>query len=425
MSINFARLGSANTYDNALGNLSDRQAGLSTLQEKLTAGKRVVRASDDPTAAAQAERALNRISRIASDLRALESQRSTITIAESTLGDVTNTLQEFRELVVSAGNGSQTPADRATIAGQLSGLRDQIFTLANRKDTNGQPLFSALGSALAPFTGPKTLPLDYTFNGQAGQAASGEFSIPSALDGESAFMLQPARDGAYDVTTSAIPAGRQFTPGPVTITDASQVSNNKYTITITNVALGATPGSGVATYDITGYDITTGLPSGFTSTGNTTAEFSSTLPVTVPLTGAPGLGLSMTLTGDPRPGDSITLTPAPSIFSVLDTAIRNIGGAANGVDAARAVAQALSNIDIGMGRVSAIRGQAGDLLNRADSINTDQDKRAIQMEADRSRAEDMDMVKGISEFQNQQTGYQAALQSYAQIQKLSLFNYLG
>ena len=419
MNVNFSRLGSANTYDNALGNLSDRQAGLSTLQEKLTAGKRVVRASDDPTAAAQAERALNRISRIATDLRALESQRSTITIAESTLGDVTNTLQDFRELVVSAGNGSQTPADRATIAGQLSGLRDQIFTLANRKDTNGQPLFSALGSALAPFTGPNAPPQDYTFNGKPGQTASGEFSIPSALDGESAFMLQPARDGAYDVTTSAIPAGRTFKTGPVTITDSSQVTNDTYTLTITNMALGATPGSGVATYDITG------LPSGFTSTGNTTAEFSSTLPVTVPLAGVPGLGLSMTLTGDPRPGDSITLTPAPSLFSVLDTTIRNIAGAANGVDAARAVAQALSNIDIGMGRVSAIRGQAGDLLNRADSISTDQGKRSIQMEADRSRAEDMDMVKGISEFQNQQTGYQAALQSYAQIQKLSLFNYLG
>jgi flagellar hook-associated protein 3 FlgL len=417
MSTTFSRLGSANTYDNALGNLSDRQAGLSTLQEKLTAGKRVVRASDDPTAAAQAERALNRISRIATDLRALESQRSAITIAESTLGDVTDTLQSFRELVVSAGSGSQTSADRAIIAGQLSGLRDQIFTLANRKDTNGQPLFSALGSALAPFTGPNAPPQDYTFNGQPGQTSSSEFAIPFALDGESAFMLQPARDGVYDVTTSAIPANRQLKTGPVTVTNASQVSTDTYTITITNVAFGATPGTGVATYDITG------LPSGFTSTGNTSAEFSSTLPVTVPITGAPGL--SMTLTGDPRPGDTLTLTPTPSVFSVLDIAIRDIGGATTGADAARAVAQALSNIDIGMNRVSAIRGQAGDLLNRADRISTDQGKRSIQMEADRSRSEDMDMIKGISDFQNQQTGYQAALQSYAQIQKLSLFNYLG
>ena len=80
---------------------------------------------------------------------------------------------------------------------------------------------------------------------------------------------------------------------------------------------------------------------------------------------------------------------------------------------------------LGLNRVSAVRGQAGDLLNRADRISADQSKRSVQMEADRSRAEDMDMVKGISDFQNQQTGFQAALQSYAQVQKLSLFNYIG
>jgi flagellar hook-associated protein 3 FlgL len=34
------------------------------------------------------------------------------------------------------------------------------------------------------------------------------------------------------------------------------------------------------------------------------------------------------------------------------------------------------------------------------------------------------MVKGISDFQNQQTGYQVAMQTYAQIQKLSLFDFI-
>jgi flagellar hook-associated protein 3 FlgL len=37
----------------------------------------------------------------------------------------------------------------------------------------------------------------------------------------------------------------------------------------------------------------------------------------------------------------------------------------------------------------------------------------------------MDMVKGLSDFNTQQTAYSVALQTYAQIQKLSLFNYLG
>ena len=85
----------------------------------------------------------------------------------------------------------------------------------------------------------------------------------------------------------------------------------------------------------------------------------------------------------------------------------------------------MHNIDIGMSRVSSVRGQAGELLNRADRIADNQSKRSIQLEGARSRAEDLDMIKGISDFQNQQTGYQAALQSYAQVQRLSLFNFIN
>lgn len=417
MSTSFSRLGSANTYDNAVSNLSNRQTALSGLQENLTSGKRVVRASDDPTGAAQAERALTRIKRIATDQRALESQRSAITIAESTLGDVSDALQNFRELVVSAGSGGQTSVDRKTIVNQLAGLRDQIFSLSNRKDSNGQPLFSALGSALAPFTGPTAPPLDYTFNGLPGQSASNEFAIPSTLDGDSAFMLQSARDGVYNVSTSTIPSTRTLTTSNVTVTNTALVTNSAYNIAIANVDTTTVPGTTTVTYDVTENPNITGPFNGLT------ASYPSTQSANFAVTAMPGL--SLTITGTPAIGDTLAVTASPSIFSVLDNAIRDIGSAVNGNAATQAVAQALGNIDVGMTRVSAIRGQAGDLLNRADNITSDQTKRSIQMEADRSRAEDMDMIQGLSDFQKQQTGYQVALQSYAQIQKLSLFNYIS
>lgn len=72
-------------------------------------------------------------------------------MAESTLGESTSLIQRFRELVVSAGNTSYNTRDRETIALQLTGLRDQIFSLANRTDSNGIPLFGGLGSAGEPF----------------------------------------------------------------------------------------------------------------------------------------------------------------------------------------------------------------------------------------------------------------------------------
>jgi len=177
-------------------------------------------------------------------------------------------------------------------------------------------------------------------------------------------------------------------------------------------------------------------------TGLTTAIYSTTenpsvsgviAPVTVtyPIGSNPSLtissvpGLSFTVSGTPKTNDTIRLDARPSVFSVLDDAIADIASAPNNNAATQSVSQALHNIDIGMQRISAERSKAGDLLGRADRISANQETRSIELEGDRSRAEDLNMVKGIADFQNQQTGYSAALQTYAQIQKLSLFNFIS
>ena len=424
--MSLTRLGSANAYDVALTNLGNRQSNLSTLQASLTSGKKINQASDDPTGAAQAERAITRMARITADQRALSAQKNSIAQAESTLGDVTTALQSFRQLVVSAGNAAMTPADRTTVAQQLQALRDQIFAAANSKDSNGMPLFAGLGSTATPFVAPAQAGGAYTFNGQPGQQASSSTQITPTLDGSGAFMSQPARDGSYNVSTSAIlPATRTLTTGTVSVTNPTQVTGSSYSITFNTVDATTTPGTTTATYTIT--DTTQGTsfppvsvsyPTG--SSASITVADSAGPPV---VQGMPGL--SMTISGTPQAGDTLTVAPQNSLFSTLDAAIAGIGGAANANAANQAVSQALGNLDIGMSKVSAARGQAGALLNLADTINNNQTQNSTQLEATRSSAEDIDMIQAISDFQNQQTGYSAALQSYAQIQKLSLFNYLG
>lgn len=417
MSNSIYRLGTANMYDNALRNLGTRQTNLSNLQENLTSGKRVVRASDDPVSAAQAERAINRLARIQTEQRALETQRNAIAQAESALGDAVDLVQNFRELVVNAGSAALTPNDRNTIANQLQGLREQLLEVANRKDTNGIPLLSALGSALAPFLGPLSTSPDYSFEGLPGQTASSGVSIPNTLDGEAAFMFDPQRDGVYTAGVSAIPSSRSLNTTAVTPVDPSLVTGDNYTITFSAVGPGATPGTTTATYTLT--NTTTGA----VSPAVVVPDYPTDKPVTIAINSIPGL--SFDIKGNPATGDTITLQPSPSMFSTLDNAIRDIRSAPDSNAAAQAVGQALGNMDIGLERLHNMRGYAGELLNRADRITGDQEKRSIQLEGDRSRAEDLDMIQGISDFQNQQVGYEAALKSYAQVQKLSLFNFIS
>jgi flagellar hook-associated protein 3 FlgL len=417
MSSPFTRLGTANAYDSSLYNIATRQSALANLHDKLTSGKRVASASDDPTSAAIAERSLTRISRLAADQRALDSQNNAIALAETTLGEITETLQSFRELVVSAGNGGHSAAERQSIAFQLTGLRDQIIASSNLTDTNGLPLFGALGSALTPFTGPQATAPDYTFAGLPGQAASQSVAIPSALDGDSAFMLHPARDQSFNVSVSTAGASNTLRSGAVAVSNASLVTSDSYQVQITGVDTTTSPGNTIVQYSVT--NTTLGTP----PVSYSTAPYVTGQTASIAVTGMSGL--AMTLSGAPAVGDKVNVNPNASIFSVMDNAIKDLTSATNSNAVGQAVGQALNNLDIGMQRVSIVRGQAGDLLGRAERITSNLQKRNVQLESDRSAAEDMDMVKGISDFNNLQTGYQAALQTYAQVQKLSLFNFIG
>lgn len=403
------RLATANTYDNTLANITNRQAGLADLQEKLSAGKKVVRPSDDPTGAAQAERALTRSTRVDVEVRALNLQRNSVAMAEGTLGNSIDLLQTIRQLMVSAGDAAYNPSDRRSIAEEMAGLRDQLFTYANKKDTNGIPLFSGLGSASQPFV---DVPAGVVYNGIPGSRSSTAVSIPGTMDGQAVWMSVPTGNGVFNMALGGANTGELWTDVGQ-IADPSLLTGNNYTVTF-NVSATVPP---VTTYDVS---MTTVVPPIVTTPVLTAQPYTDGQDIAFD-------GLTFVARGVPANGDTVNITPSTrdDLFALLDQAITAIRGAGNGHQLAQDLSLALSQIDSGMERVQSARSQAGELLKRADIIEGTQEEKSIQLAADRSRAEDMDMIKGISEFQNQQTGYDAALKTYAQIQRLSLFNYLG
>lgn len=401
MSNIFSRVSTASTYDAALRNITIRQNALVTAQEQLSSGKRVMRASDDPTAAAQAERAVTRQGRIETDQRALEAQRNSMAAAESTLGDSVSALQSFRELVVAAGNGGYSATDRESIAQQLTTLRNQIFSYANQKDSNGLPFFSGLGSSETPFSDTAG---GVVFQGLAGQTGSSDVAVPGSLDGNATWMSVPTGNGMFEIKLGTNTGTAWADTGKVT--NPSALTGNNYTLTF-----GTDPTTGEPTYSV---------PTSTPAIANQPYKDGETIAFD---------GLSFVVKGNPAAGDTMTLgdSTRDSLFGAMDKAIsgvRNLGSANPG-PLTHSITKTLAELDTGLSRLHAVRGFAGDLLNRVDRINSTQEGRAVQLEGDRSRAEDLDMIKGISDFQSNQTGYSAALSSYAQIQKLSLFNYLN
>jgi len=224
-------------------------------------------------------------------------------------------------------------------------------------------------------------------------------------------MSVPTGNGVFAVTAASGNAGTaQVTADRVTDPALAGDGHTYQVKFAVDVATGAT------TYDVIDQTPppatpTSGLPTTQTYTSPTTISFA---------------GRAIDIAGAPANGDSFTVSPSTqtSVFQVLDDTIAAIRSG-NPTTVSSGIAQGLSQIDFAMSRLSDARGLAGELLNRADRIQSDLDTRGTQLEAQRSSAEDLDMIKAFSDFQNQSTAHQAALQSYAQVQKLSLLNYLN
>jgi flagellar hook-associated protein 3 FlgL len=143
-------------------------------------------------------------------------------------------------------------------------------------------------------------------------------------------------------------------------------------------------------------------------------------------------GQSVTINGDPAEGDRFTLDPSTrslDIFEALDRLIGALGGTRDsdetgGAKIMQAVNSGLRDVDAVIRHVQATRAQAGAMLTRLDAMDERAADRKLAAVTVQSDAEDVDMVESISAFQSQQTGYQAALQSYASVQRMSLFDYL-
>jgi flagellar hook-associated protein 3 FlgL len=140
-------------------------------------------------------------------------------------------------------------------------------------------------------------------------------------------------------------------------------------------------------------------------------------------------GMAVTVNGTPAAGDAFQLRPSAStltVFDVLDKAVTDLSTAGKRPSQiSQDSVMNLRNIDQSMTRLVSARADAGDTLNRIDGVNDRLDGLKLAGETEKSSAEDLDMVQAISDFQNKQSGYDAALKSYSMVQRLSLFQYLN
>ncbi|MDF7647137.1 flagellar hook-associated protein FlgL [Erwiniaceae bacterium L1_54_3] len=131
--------------------MSKRVSDNNEIYLRLSAGKSLLRASDDPQGATDAVKHQDALAKLELYRSVRTSARNAMEHEEGILSGVGTIQTSLKEKVIAAQNGSYNDDDRQSLAKEMSGLRGSLFNLANTRDSQGRYIFSGYHSDTAPF----------------------------------------------------------------------------------------------------------------------------------------------------------------------------------------------------------------------------------------------------------------------------------
>jgi flagellar hook-associated protein 3 FlgL len=408
------------------------------LQQQISAGRRVVKPSDDPIAAA-AIVGLNQAKSVNTQygLNAQNAQ-SSLQLEVDALGDATKVLQDIKTLIVKAGNPGLQNTDRSSIATEVEGLYDQLLGIANRSDGNGQYLFSGYQSSTQPFA--ETSPGVVTFSGDEGQRLvqvgpqrriavgdSGAEVFQRSREGNGTFVQEPA-------TTNT--GGGIAGPGNVRGAAAWNNPANSRDYSIRFHVTAATPP--VTTYDIVdnanNVSMLTGAapaagPHGRTYKSGVAIDLQRQAgdPSATPF----DAGIQLDISGAPGNGDTFTVRPAAAkdVFATVYDLVAKLKTGVGSGEASKAVYQSGLNsssasLDRSLDQILTTRSAVGIRMQELDNVALTTEDMNLHYEEDLSRLQDLDYAQALSALAQKQFSLEAAQKSFVTVTKLKLFDFL-
>jgi flagellar hook-associated protein 3 FlgL len=399
------RVSTSNLYLESLQGINADQSAVLNSIGQLSSGKQVNSPADNPVGAAQA-------SLLQSDLTQLGQYTSNqgqasqmLNSASSTLTQFINVMQSAQSTMIQAGNGTLSDADRSALAAQLQQGLNQLVGLANTSDTQGGFLFGGSVTSTPPFVQNGNSVSYAGDNIVQGLQISQSRTEQIKYAGNSVFMDIPTGNGSFVTSAGAANTGTG-TLSAGTVTSPSALTGDKYSISIL---------AGGTNYQVD--DLTKG----------TTVVASTPLgnPTTLAFD-----GMQMTLSGTPAAGDTFSVAPSgtQSVFATIASAIAALQtpstSAAADAQRTAAITTALGNAQQAISSLTSTQAAMGAQLSELNTYTTVTGDRTLQDQTQMSSIVDLNYANGASKLSQQQTQYQAALQSYSSISKLSLFNYL-
>jgi len=173
---------------------------IQNLQERVSSGQNILRASDDPVTAINLSVAKEQRQLLDRFERNINAAQERLDLGERTMQEMINVLTRITELTTQAGNGSYDGFNREAMLIEIDQLGEVVLGLANTRDANGQSLFSGFNTSEDAFVKERDGSISY--NGDRGTHTvqiSESMTVATSVDGGTAFMQVDTPQGPKGV----------------------------------------------------------------------------------------------------------------------------------------------------------------------------------------------------------------------------------
>lgn len=396
------RISTNSIFDQNLSAILNQQSNVARTQQQVSTGERFSVPSEDPSGAVQALN-IQREKGLADQYQKNAERATTrLEIEDSNLESAVDVLQRVRELALQGLNDSNTADDRKAIASEINQLNEQLFSIANTRDSNGDYLFSGYANSSQPYES-----ILGEYQGDEGQR---NFKVGAGVFVET----NDAGNQIFEaplITTDITPAGGNTGNGQIEIINAANVDDTFAELTVS--------------YDGGTGEYTVSDPDGNSASFDYEAgmrvdlsELNSDLPA-----------LELEFTGTPDDGDTLTISRdvtdnAQPLFQTIQGFAEALENDAVGPNDSPNNGDFLTNISSVMDNIIDKRADIGGRLNSIDEASAINDELAFNMEKSLSDIKDLDYAEAISRLTRELTGLEAAQQTFGRVQSLSLFNFI-
>ena len=414
-----------------LGNFGRLNKDIQQIQNKISSGKNILKASDDPLAIIQLSAVKDQQELLGKFSSNVDAAQVRLEQANSVMGEITTVLTRMSELTTMAGNGAYDAFNREAIAREMEQLTDVLLSQVNTKDTRGQSLFSGFNSNVEAFS--RDFHGNVTYNGDRGVQAlqiSENMTVNTSIDGGTAFMKVQTPDGnrsLFDIADSAINAIRSATDvtsfasaealASLNFTLPNQLQN--WTFSLEGSAGTASITASVSDQNLQGFvdeinaaSSQTGISAVLEADGTVTMTDASSGTIKMSEVSIEGYEFS-----------SETVTSYVEL-KAIDGSGATITNPVRITDTGQLIRESMSNFENAIANIgnqkAYIGAHAGKAQMQLDAIRS----RELVVTSQVMNLEDADLTELVTELQSQMTIRDAAHQAFAKIGQQSLFDFL-